>query len=282
MSVMPPAYRIALPQFEGPFDLLLFFIERDEIDIRNIPIARITDDFLGYIKEASALDIALAGEFVVVAATLMSIKARSLIPRLPKDEAGDDVDPRQELVDRLLEYKRYKEVLDDMRTLERERAERFGRGFHADQFAEVIGEAMVEAEWESVTLFKLFKTFERVLQRQRDRAARPIHRVVRWPYTVEEEGTRIRRAVAHRGKVAFARLFGACANRVHAIVTFLALLELLNAGTVTLEPREGEVNGFFVGGARDDADSPEDDLSGADPTDDADPSDDEGASARET
>lgn len=252
MSDLPAAYRIALPQFEGPFDLLLFFIERDEIDIRNIPIAKITDDFLAYIQKAKSLDISLAGEFVVVAATLMSIKARVLLPRMPKDEAGNDIDPRQELVDRLLEYRRYKEVLAEMRRLEEERAQRFGRSFHADQFQQVIGEAMVEAEWESVTLFKLFKTFERVLQRQ-DERNKPVHRVMRWPYTVEEESIRILKAVGMRGNVAFVSLFGLCVNRVHAIVTFLSLLELLNAGKVSLDLREGEVNGFFVGQAVEDA-----------------------------
>ena len=246
MDLQPSPYRIALPQFEGPFDLLLFFIERDEIDIRNIPIAKITDDFLGYIQDAKQLDISLAGEFIVVAATLMSIKARVLIPRMPKDEAGNDVDPRQELVDRLLEYKRYKSVLADLRALEEQRGQRFGRGFHADQFAPVIGEAMLEAEWESLTLFKLFKAFERVLQRQQDRAEKTVHRVVRWPYTVEEESTRIQQSVERRGRVAFVTLFGACANRVHAIVTFLALLELLNANKIGLDPRAGETNDFVI------------------------------------
>ena len=239
-------YRIALPQFEGPFDLLLFFIERDEIDIQNIPIAKITDDFLAYIQEAKQLDISLAGEFIVVAATLMSIKARVLIPRMPKDEVGNDVDPRQELVDRLLEYKRYKSVLEDLRALERERGQRFGRSFHADQFEAVVGEAMLEAEWESLTLFKLFKSFERVLERQRDRATKTVHRVVRWPYTVEDESTRIQRTLQMRGRVAFVTLFSKCENRVHAITTFLALLELLNANQVALDERAGEVNDFVI------------------------------------
>ena len=257
-------YRIDLPQFEGPFDLLLFFIERDEIDIRDIPIASITDDFLAYIKQAERFDLSLAGEFIVVAATLMSIKARVLIPRLPVDEAGNEIDPRQELVDRLVEYKRFKSVMKDLRSLEEARGQRFGRAFHVDQFESVVGEALAEAEWESVTLYKLFKAFERVLERQRQRGEQTVHRVVRWPYTVEEESIRIIRSVQMRGKVAFVSLFGTCEDRVHAVTTFLALLELLNAGKVSLDPREGEVNGFFIASAtRDQGELVEADDSGA-------------------
>ena len=245
-EAVPSPYHITLPQFEGPFDLLLFFIERDEIDIQNIPIARITDDFLGYVREARSLDISLAGEFIVVAATLMSIKARVLLPRPEVDAAGEEVDPRQELVDRLLEYKRYRGVLDELRRLERERGERFGRPYLADQFTELVDEARGEAEWASVSLYRLLKTFERVLQRQADRAARPVHRVMRWPYTVEEEGARVLRVVRGQGRAPFDSLFGECRDRVQAIVTFLALLELLNGGQVGLEAGEGEVNDFAI------------------------------------
>ena len=245
-EAVPPPFRISLPQFEGPFDLLLFFIERDEIDIQNIPIAKITDDFLGYLREAKALDIGLAGEFIVVAATLMSIKARVLLPRVEVNAAGEGVDPRQELVDRLLEYKRYRGVLDELRRLEQERGERFGRPYLAEQFSHLVDEARGAAEWESVSLYRLLKTFERVLQRQADRAARPVHRVMRWPYTVEEERGRIAQAVRLAGTVPFERLFGVCRDRVQAIVTFLALLEMLNAGVIGLRAESSERNDFVV------------------------------------
>ena len=246
MSIVPAAYRIELPQFEGPFDLLLFFIERDEIDISNIPIAKITDDFLSYIRGAQALDISLAGDFIVVAATLMSIKARMLIPRVEHDEQGQEIDPRQELVDRLLEYRRYKAVLDDMRALEEARGQMFGRPYVADQFADIIGEAQTEAEWESVTLYKLYRAFQRVLQRQADRELRPVHRVVRWPQTVEEESERIERLVGMRGRVGFVTLFGVCQTRVHAIISFLALLELLNAGRIAVLQDSDEANSLII------------------------------------
>ena len=99
-----PTFEIKLPQFEGPFDLLLFFIERDELDIHDIPISRITKDFLNYIHSMSQLNIEVASEFILVAATLMRIKAKMLLPRKELDEFGNEIDPRKELVDRLLEY----------------------------------------------------------------------------------------------------------------------------------------------------------------------------------
>ena len=249
MPTTPTGYHISLPQFEGPFDLLLFFIERDEIDIADLPIARITDDFLGYIREARALDLNLAGDFIVVAATLVSIKARLLLPRVSPDEVDAQVDPRQELVDRLIEYKRYRSVLEQLRALELARSHQFGRPFLPEHFAEAIGEARAEAEWESVTLYRLARAFERVLRRQADRESRPVHRVVRWPYTVEDESARIQEAIARRGRVGFGRLFGDCVNRVHAIVTFLALLELVNAGTLAILGDGDEPNSLIVASA---------------------------------
>ena len=247
MSVTSQPYRIVLPQFEGPFDLLLFFIERDELDICNIPIAKITDDFLQYIQDAKALDISLAGEFLVVAATLLSIKARVLLPRLPKNEEGEDIDPRQELVDRLLEYKRYKEVISELQRMEEERGQMFARPFVAERFYELLDEAQSEAEWESLTLYKLYAAFQRVLERQKERETQhSVHKVVRWPYTVEEESERIQQQLRLRGKVAFVSLFGVCRNRVHAVVTFLALLEMLNAGLLSIEPLSNAYNDFVI------------------------------------
>ena len=107
-------YTIKIQQFEGPFDLLLFFIERDELDVNNIPISKITEDFLNYIKELENLNIDIASEFILVAATLMRIKAKLLIPRKEVDEEGNEIDPREELTQKLLEYKKYKEIIDEL------------------------------------------------------------------------------------------------------------------------------------------------------------------------
>src|ERR671913_1890850 len=103
-------YKIKLPQFEGPFDLLLFFIERDELDIYNIPITGIINDFLGFIHSEDNLNIELSSEFILFVSTLMRIKAKMLLPRKEVDEKGNEIDPRQELVDKILEYRRFKEA----------------------------------------------------------------------------------------------------------------------------------------------------------------------------
>src|SRR5690242_18482172 len=115
------SYQIKLPQFEGPFDLLLFFIERDELDIYNIPITRITNDFLDYIHTLESLNIELASEFILFISTLMRIKAKMLLPRREVDAQGNEIDPRQELVDKILEYKRFKEAAEEMAIMEAER-----------------------------------------------------------------------------------------------------------------------------------------------------------------
>ena len=151
---MTETYKIKLPDFEGPFDLLLFFIERDEQDINDIPISKITDDFLAYIREMELLNIDLASEFIVVAATLCRIKAKLLLPRKQVDEEGNEIDPREELVQRLLEYQRYKSVLEEMRVLEKERSERTERGNVSKELKKIAEKALVDAELESLTLFK--------------------------------------------------------------------------------------------------------------------------------
>ena len=160
---MSATYTIKLPQFEGPFDLLLFFIERDELDIYDIPISKFTNDFLDYMHHLESLNIDLASEFILVAATLCRIKAKMLLPRKPVDEEGNEIDPREELVMRLLEYKRYKSVLDEMRMLEDLRAEKNPRGNISRELQDIATRALVDVEMESVTLFKMLKAFERVM-----------------------------------------------------------------------------------------------------------------------
>ena len=154
-----------MPQFEGPFDLLLFFIERDELDIYDIPIAQVTNDFLDYLKMMEAMNIDMASEFILVAATLMRIKAKMLLPRKELDEEGNEIDPREELVARLLEYKRYKSVIEELKTLELERSQKERRGNTHQELRQIAEKALIDAELESLTLFKLLRTFEQVLQR---------------------------------------------------------------------------------------------------------------------
>jgi segregation and condensation protein A len=238
-------YKIKLQQFEGPFDLLLFFIERDELDIYDIPIARITDDFLAYIKELETLNIDVASEFILVAATLMRIKAKMLIPRKEIDEEGNEIDPREELTQRLLEYKKYKDILEDMRVLEEQRSKKFERTGVASELKDIATKALVDIELESLTMFKLLKTFEKLMAKYEDRENRTYHEIVKYPYTIENQQTYIFQKIKTTGKTTFTGLFEGLENRVHAIVTFLSLLEMLNLQKIAIYQREG-INNFEV------------------------------------
>src|SRR6201994_845076 len=122
------SFEIKLPQFEGPFDLLLFFIERDELDIHDIPIARITDDFLDYIHHMNSLNMELASEFIFVAATLMRIKAKMLLPRYEAEDEENGIDSKAELVRKLIEYRQFKLVCEELRPMEEERLMQEKRG----------------------------------------------------------------------------------------------------------------------------------------------------------
>lgn len=238
-------FTIHLTKFVGPFDLLLFFIERDELDIYDIPIAQITNEFLAFIREAEATNIDLASEFIVVAATLMRIKAKMLIPRKQVDEAGNEIDPREELVSRLLEYKRYKGVLGDMRQLEEDRSAREGRGNVTHELKDIAVKALVDSELENLTLFKLLRVFERLMQQFEVEKNRPVHRIYTYVYTVDTQRTYILSKIESGKKVDFAHIFAALDDRIHAIVTFLALLEMLNRQEIRLIQGEG-INNFWL------------------------------------
>lgn len=245
MIEAPATYEIKLPQFEGPFDLLLFFIERDELDIYNIPIARITQDFLDYIHKLSVMNIELASEFIVVAATLMRIKAKMLLPRKEMDEKGQEIDPRLELVQQLLEYKRYKEVLDDLRLLEDERSKQFERGNVESELKAVSETWTGEAELHTLTLFKLLKAFERVMRRMEEEKNKPVHKIISFPYTIEGQKEYVAKLMESEHDVPFARVFEICTNRIHAIFTFLALLEMSQQKIIQIQSGMG-FNNFWI------------------------------------
>ena len=239
-------FTIKLPVFEGPFDLLLFFIERDELDIYNIPIAKITDDFLDYLRHLEFLDVDLASEFIVVAATLMRIKAKMLLPRKQTDDEGNEIDPRQELVERLLEYKRYKTVLEDLRRLEEVRAFMNPRGYAATELRQLAEHALADAEMESVTLYKLLRVFERLVSRfEEEKKAKRVHTVYNFNYTIQDQRQYIVNQLVKGEKKDFESIFLSLENRIHAVVTFLALLELLNAQEVALIQGDG-INNFWL------------------------------------
>lgn len=243
---MSQTFTIKLPVFEGPFDLLLFFIERDELDIYNIPIAGITDEFLEYLHQMESLNVDLASEFIVVAATLMRIKAKMLLPRKPVDEEGNEIDPRQELVQRLLEYKKYKSVLEDLRKLEDIRSFMNPRGYASEELKRLAEQTLADTELESVSLYKLLRTFERLINRfDEEKKTRRVHTVYNYSYTIQGQRQYLTDSLRESEKKDFEELFMRLENRVHAIVTFLALLELLNAQEIVIIQGDG-VNNFWL------------------------------------
>ena len=180
-----PSYQIKLDEFEGPFDLLLFFIERDELDIYNIPITKLTNDFLAFIHEGEKLNIELSSEFILFISTLMRIKAKMLLPRKELDEQGNEIDPRQELVNKILEYKKFKEAAAQMAEMEQVRMMIVKRGNVHKEIAQIGEEAGEGTEIQAVTLFKLMKAFEKVVQKLQERNNKPVHTVVQYNYTMD-------------------------------------------------------------------------------------------------
>lgn len=238
-------YNIKIEAFEGPFDLLLFFIERDELDIYDIPIAKITDDFLGYIHTMENLNIDLASEFILVAATLMRIKAKMLIPRKDVDENGQEIDPREELIQRLLEYKSYKEITDDLRRKEESRSMSFPRGNVEVELQSLAEEALADAELESLTLYRLLQAFKRVMEKFEYSKLHPVHTIIQYTYTVQEEQTGITFKLNLKPRLDFMDIFSNCETRIHAIITFLGLLEMINSQVVRIIAGEN-INNFWI------------------------------------
>lgn len=242
---MSTTYQIKLPQFEGPFDLLLFFIERDELDIYNIPINQIIKDFLAFIHSQETLNIELSSEFILFISTLMRIKAKMLLPRKEIDAQGNEIDPRQELIDKILEYKKYKEAAAEMAALEAERMLLIKRGNIQKELSQIGEEASEGTEVQTITLFKLMKAFEKVMQRYHDKMNTPTHTVVRYNYTMEASKTDMISMAQSQRTLSFEKIFERVENRVHAIFMFLSMLELVQGKFLRLLIGDGR-NNFIV------------------------------------
>lgn len=226
-----PAYRVELPEFYGPLDLLLYLIQKDEIDIYDIPIARITAQYLQYLEVIQALSLDTAGDFIVMAATLMRIKARMLLPR--HEETGeelDEEDPRAELVRRLLEYKRFKEMAARFRELGEQRQRYHVRAQRWPLLAENREPPRLKLGMYEL-LAALANVFERV-------SREPVHPVERELFTVAEKEALIRKLLAERETVRFDELFRDDAIRMEVIVTFIALLEMARRQEILLMQQE--------------------------------------------
>jgi segregation and condensation protein A len=231
-----PTVTVRLERFEGPLDLLLHLIKRDEIDIYDIPIAHITQQYLAYLDLMRALDLDVAGEFLVMAATLMRIKARLLLPQpavgSPEEEEGD---PRDELVQRLIEYRQFKEAASSLKAREEERRQLFERGMVPRE--DELGPLPLA----SATLFDLLDALNRVLERVPEAT---VYQVEAEVFAVDDKMEAIANALAERGEVSFAELMLRCHVRAEMIVTFIALLELIKLGQVLVVQSEtfGEIS----------------------------------------
>ena len=236
------SYQIKLDQFEGPFDLLLFFIERDELDIYNIPITRITNDFLDHIHKTGRLNIELSSEFILFISTLMRIKAKMLLPRKEIDALGNEIDPRQELIDKILEYKKFKEASVKMAEMEAIRMLMIKRGNLQKELSSIGEEAGEGTEIQTVSLFKLMKAFEKVALRLHERNNKPVHTVVQYNYSMEGVRTHLLQISKEHKTLAFEKIFDECENRIHAIFIFLNMLELVQQKYLQILIGEGRNN----------------------------------------
>jgi segregation and condensation protein A len=220
-------YKIQLSNFEGPFDLLLYFIKRDELNIYDIPISKVTKEFLNYVHLMQTLDLDLAGEFIVMSSTLMHIKSQMLLPR-EEDEDGNLVeDPRTELVQKLLEYKQIKEKVDDLNQAEKHTRYMFYR----NNFPSENKEGLDSQESEEINLFHIINAFQNILKRRGYENIK--HNVTLYSYTIAEQRDFILKELNINAKLSFSKLIKN-ANKLKIVVTFLALLDLIKTGNIQI------------------------------------------------
>jgi segregation and condensation protein A len=225
--------------------LMLFFIERDELDIYDIPISKITKDFLDYIHQLEKMEIEVASDFILFAATLMKIKSKMLIPRPELDEHGEEIDPREELVRHLLEYKKYKSVISELASLEETRMAKEKRGNILAELKQLSKVDDVEAEMQDLDLYKLLKVYQKVISRYASRTDETKHTVIQYPYTIEQQKDFVLEKMSFRDRVPFTEFISYKPDKIFVIYTFLAILELLQLALVTIVIGEG-FNNFWV------------------------------------
>ncbi len=227
-------YRVKLQTFEGPLDLLLFFIKRDELDIYDIPISKITKEFLEYLHLLQELDLEVAGDFIVMAAELMQIKVKMLLPKAPGEE--EEEDPRAELVHRLLEYKRFKEAGAVLERLEYEQTKLFYRqGFHSDPKKVSLEDQ--EESLKNITMFNLMAAFKKVL----DSVPKKVyHDVELLNVTIDEQMSYIADVFRLREEISFFELVAHMIEKIRIIVTIIAMLEMVKNRIIGIRPAEYE------------------------------------------
>jgi len=224
------SYKIQLEKFEGPLDLLLYFIRRDELDIYDIPISKITEDFISTINEWKRLNLVIAGEFIVMASTLMRIKARMMIPRIELDEEGENIDPRSELMQRLIDYKRFRSAADMLDKMAFEKSAHFRRKLNLSINIENNDEGL-DAFFKDVSLFDLAKLFKNAMD---DKPVLSPFELNKEPVKLEKQKEVILNYFDGEGKLSFNSLLSILKTRLEVIVTFLAILDLVKEGSCAL------------------------------------------------
>jgi len=222
------SYKIVLPIFEGPFDLLFHLLDKNEMDIYDIPIAKITQQYLEYIQTMQQMDLEVASEFLVMAAKLLSIKAKMLLPKPTKEENPDEddlgADPRDELVARLLEYRKFKMVAEHLQDMAKEQGRIYTRANDEEMYMHLFNE---ENPLEGVSIFDLLDALKDVLDRV-DEEVPKAREIPREEVSIRDKMREVlRRMVFHPNGLAFRELFVKSTTRVEVVVTFLAVLELI-------------------------------------------------------
>lgn len=225
-------YTVKLQDFEGPLDLLLFFIKRDELDIYNIPISKIAKEFFDYIYYMESLDLEVAGEFLVMAAELMQIKVKLLLP--PERGKEEEVDPRSNLIKRLIEYKRFKEISGTLNDLADEQSKIFPRGYR-DEDDKIMPEEEDGDLLRDVTLFDMIATFRFAFERMPKSF---VHEIIRIHVTIDEQLKFIEDFFSKRQHATFKELTSEMEEKIKVIVTFLALLDLIRSKRIKAEQYE--------------------------------------------
>lgn len=219
-------YKIKLEQFEGPLDLLLFFIRRDELNIYDIPISKITKEFLEYVNLIKMLDLEIAGDFILMASTLMHIKVRMLLPR-EVDEKGEEIDPRTELVQALLEYKKYKEMSEELSFFESNQRKISFRGNYSVDPKETYSDYDVLLK--DVSIYDLAKTFKKIIEGIKEE---PIHEIIKINISIDEQIEHILNLIEAKPELTFLDLVEGMKEKIRIVVTFVALLELTKMGKI--------------------------------------------------
>ncbi len=224
---MSELYQVHLAKFEGPFDLLLFFIERDELDIYDIPIATITHDFIDYLHKLEKAQLEIAADFLVMAARLMRIKAQMLLPRPLVNDVGEIVDPRTELVQNLLEFRKYKSIVNSFQELEQLRNQLVSRGFVAQEARLVLHQFEPKDELLGLNLYQLLRVYKQVISARAIQARKPRHVIKRYPYDIDQVKRLVQELAIDSEKTSFTEIISIHPNRVFMVFVLMAILELV-------------------------------------------------------